>query len=333
MRNIAVFIGNRADAGPLGPVIKALNARPELNVNVVDFIAGSLEGMAAWAESGSRDMGRGDIALLLGDRYELLTACQAALLAGTHIAHIHGGETTLGSFDDRVRNAVSQLATIHFTAAEVFSEKLRSMKVPGEIFTVGPPGLDDLETDDDGEYWLLRQGREKDNLLASRGHFLVCLHPDTTQPASYNYEMATQVALALGRFPGRRVIAITPNDDPGSASIRNGLAQYHDPQFVNLPRRRYLTALKHAAVCIGNSSSFVIEAPALRTPSVIVGERQDGRPMAKSVSRVLPDADCIEGAIKAALLNGHHFEFVGSDPLPYGRGGASAKIAEILASR
>lgn len=308
MRNIAVFIGNRADAGPLGPVVKAIEARG-LTVHIVD--QESVCGLG-WYVTPSPDC-----LLLLGDRHELLDACHWAIYRQIPIAHIHGGETTLGSFDDRVRNAVSQLATLHFTAAECFSDKLRSMKVPGEIFTVGPPGLDDLETDEASEF--------------GTGHFLVCLHPDTTRDREYNWRMAKETALALGRFAPRKIVLIEPNNDPGAKGVRAAFDEFLPMvQAFTLPRRRYLTALKNASVCIGNSSSFVIEAPALGTPTVLVGDRQKGRPLAWSVFPCKPDADAIEDAILQTTIQ-YRSDLPG--PMPYGCGGASQKIAEILAAR
>jgi UDP-hydrolysing UDP-N-acetyl-D-glucosamine 2-epimerase len=318
MRNIAVFIGNRADAGPLGPVVKAIEARADLKYAIVDQFT--------WQPQATGE--RYDMLLVLGDRHELLIACHDAVYCQMPIAHIHGGETTLGSFDDRVRNAVSQLATLHFTAAECFSSKLRAMKVPGEIFTVGPPGLDDIETDETSEF--------------GSGFFLVCLHPDTTRDGIYNNAMRLALVTALERFPDRPVVVIDCNNDPHHEGIRAGLRAFADAtlrsyprapiKFVHtLPRRRYLTALKHAAVCIGNSSSFVIEAPALGTPTVLVGDRQKGRPLAWTIQGTADSwtADDIVRGIRWAIANRHQ---VTQAALPYGRGGASQKIAEILAT-
>lgn len=314
MRNIAICIGNRADGGPLGPVISEINKRDDLTYEIVNPLSLQLNHLR-------KD--RFDWLLVLGDRHELLLACHSAVYAQIPIAHIHGGETTLGSFDDRVRNAVSQLATLHFTAAEKFSDKLRFMRVPGEIITAGCPGLDDLETDEQSEF--------------GEGHFLVCLHPDTTQDREYNSNMYKAMVVALIRS-GREVVMISPNSDDGGwlAKLTEAVPFGHTStwQYLReLPRRRYLTALKHASVCIGNSSSFVIEAPALGTPTVLVGRRQAGRPMAPSITTVSADADMIEaaihltiGAAKLRTLQNKHVE------LPYGAGGASKKIAEVLAT-
>lgn len=304
MRNIAVFTCNRADEGPMGPVRAALQARTDVCV----YDASEPPTNADWF-------------LVLGDRHELLPACHAALLHQVPIAHIHGGETTLGSFDDKVRNAVTQLASIHFTAAEPFTQKLVSMGVLREsIFTVGPPGLDDLQTDDLSEF--------------GTGFLLVCLHPDTTRDADYNVDMATALCGALLRFRDKRIVIIRGNDDPAGKEIdivMRELGSVHPgvAHIRTLDRRRYLTALKHAAVCIGNSSSFVIEAPALGTPTVLVGDRQKGRPLAMSITQAAVDAVDIAGQIEVCLAARLRPDL---DHTPYGRGGASQKIAEILAT-
>jgi UDP-N-acetylglucosamine 2-epimerase (non-hydrolysing) len=318
MRNIAVFTCNRADEGPMGPVLKALGDRGDLNLWHINWQDSSAEHpWIIWPEW------KPEVLLLLGDRHELLAASHQALLHQVPIAHIHGGETTLGSFDDRVRNAVSQLATLHFTAAQQFSDKLRAMKVPGEIFTVGPPGLDDLETDDVSEF--------------GSGFFLVCLHPDTTQGADYNAAMTRAVCEAIDRFPERDVLVVQPNGDPHGQLIWTSQLSWWQqskrkpPMFAcnGLDRRRYLTALKHAAVCIGNSSSFVIEAPALGTPTVLVGDRQRGRPLAETIWPASPNVSDITRGIDWAL-KGLRPEALACRP--YGRGGASQKIADILAN-
>jgi UDP-hydrolysing UDP-N-acetyl-D-glucosamine 2-epimerase len=314
MRNIAVCIGNRADEGPLTPVLNALNERGDIRFEIIQPFSLQLNHLRKE---------RYDLLLVLGDRHELLLACHSAIYAQIPIAHIHGGETTLGSFDDKVRNAVSQLADLHFTAAECFSDKLRAMKVPGEIFTVGPPGLDDLETDDVSEF--------------GEGFFLVCLHPDTTRDEAYNAALADAVVTALQRFPERRIVMIGGNDDPGGKAITNKLisfCRYSERSgcadlWRGVERKRYLTALKHCSVAIGNSSSFVIEAPALGTPVVLVGDRQKGRPLATSIYNAEPDAGSISAMIETAMACRAHDR---DRRPPYGVGGASKRIAEKLAT-
>ena len=320
MRNIAVFIGNRADAGPLGPVVKAIEAHPGLRVSTLDLDGND---PALWFS-----VFRPDCVVLLGDRHELLIAAHAALLAQIPIAHIHGGETTRGSFDDKVRRAVSQLADIHFVAAQDFALNLYDMGIDSNaIHVVGPPGLDDLETDEVSEF--------------GSGFFLVCLHPDTTADVPYNMEMAGALCEALDRFPDRKVVAIDCNRDPGGeaiwqAIITHGGRKSGQAPFIlqsSMNRRLYLTALKHAAVCIGNSSSFVIEAPALGAPTVLVGDRQRGRPLAGTIRCAIETADAIEAAVRDSLSKWIDADTGRPAPLalPYGRGGASQKIAEILA--
>lgn len=308
MRNIAICIGNRADGGPLGPVISEINKRDDLTYEIVNPLSLQLNHLR-------KD--RFDWLLVLGDRHELLLACHSAIYAQIPIAHIHGGETTLGSFDDRVRNSVSQLATLHFTAAEPFSQRLRSMSVPGEVVTVGPPGLDDLEVSDRSEF--------------GEGYFLVCLHPETA--GGDNVALVEATCRALDKFPDCRVVILEGNSDPGYKPICNRLLAWklanHARAFYydSFDRPRYLTALKHASVCIGNSSSFVIEAPALGTPTVNVGHRQEGRPMAPSIITAHVSADGIANGIENRLRYG---PFLGERP--YGSGGASKKIAEVLAT-
>ncbi len=192
---------------------------------------------------------------------------------------------------------------------------------PETIHTVGAPGLDDLETDPVCEF--------------GEGFFLVTLHPETAG-ATDNIQMARELCAALDRFPDRQVVITASNNDPGGAEIHEVIRLWRAEErnvdrarFVaNLGRRRYLTAMKHAAVVIGNSSSGIIEAPALGTPTVNIGRRQFGRPLASSVVEAVAVSGSIEHSVRVALQR-----IACPDKMPpYGAGGASKKIAEVLAS-
>ncbi len=296
----------------MGPVVKAMEARGDLTVHRVDLET-TVEAFPQHP----------DWLLLLGDRHELLLPAHWAIRSRVPIAHIHGGETTLGAFDDKIRNAVSQLADLHFTAAQPFTNKLILMGIkPETIHTVGAPGLDDLETDPACEF--------------DEGFFLVTLHPETAGKID-NVGMGKALTDALDRFPERRIIITASNNDPGGERINRTLhdwvvASRYKRSFIGtLGRRRYLTAMKHAAVVIGNSSSGIIEAPAMGTPTVNIGRRQEGRPMATSIFSTDATADSIAFGIECSLRS-NGIRANDDIPPPYGYGGASHKIAEKLAS-
>lgn len=243
---------------------------------------------------------RYDLVVVLGDRFEILAAVGSATVARVPIAHIHGGEATYGAFDDAIRHAITKLSHLHFAAAEPYAERLRRM---GEkrVWTVGAPGLDNL-TD-----------------LPPRvptKTFVVTYHPPTLAGCE---AMALRASLAA--FPDYEVIWTGVNNDPGSESIRTAFAGYAEHR---LTPREYVLACRQAAVVIGNSSSAIIEAPAIGVPSVDVGTRQAGRLRGKSVMNAGSDFESIRYAIERAL------SYCGPFDNPYGGPGASKKIADIL---
>jgi UDP-N-acetylglucosamine 2-epimerase (non-hydrolysing) len=241
-----------------------------------------------------------DLLLVLGDRFETLGACYAATYAKVPIAHIHGGEATYGAFDDAIRHAITKLSHLHFAAAEPYAERLRRM---GEkrVWTVGAPGLDNL-TD------LPPRNPTKT--------FVVTYHPETLGASG-----AWQLREALLKFPEYEVIWTGVNNDPGATEVWGALHGFGERK---LTPREYLLACRQAAVVIGNSSSGIIEAPALGVPSVDIGRRQEGRARGPSVFRCPQYMEAIVSAICNSL------EYEGPFTNPYGGPGASKKIADIL---
>jgi len=247
-----------------------------------------------------------DIVLLLGDRHELLLFAHAATVARVPIAHIHGGETTVGSFDNQIRDAVTKLSHIHFVAAAPYFRKV--VYGLGEdrsrVHIVGAPGLDNL---------INLPPRKPDK------YFAVTYHPATLDDGS------SVVALvgALQRFPDYQVMWTGVNNDPGSDKIRHALEKYAHVRILR--PEQYIQLCRHAAAVVGNSSSGIIEAPTLEVPTVNVGTRQDGRLRGSSIFDCPEDADAIEEAIKQAIV--YHGPYAN----PCGGPGASERIADILA--
>lgn len=247
-----------------------------------------------------------DLLLVLGDRYETLAAALAATVAKVPIAHIHGGEASFGSFDNQIRDAITKLAHIHFVAAPEFKARLVEGlgEHPDRVHIVGAPGLDnltDLPPRKPGKY------------------FVVTYHPATLEKESGIHALVK----ALDRFPDYEAIWTGVNNDPGSDHIRDALSG-HDVR--DRSPRDYIVLCRNAAAVVGNSSSGIIEAPTLEVPTVNVGTRQDGRLKGPSVFDCGGDSGEIEAALRRAL------EYEGPYDNPYGGPGASAKIADILAT-
>jgi UDP-hydrolysing UDP-N-acetyl-D-glucosamine 2-epimerase len=243
--------------------------------------------------------------LVLGDRYETLAACLQATIQTVPIAHIHGGESTYGSFDNQIRDAITKLAHVHFPAARPFAERLHDLgENPDRIHVVGAPGLDNLVD-------LPPRVPEK--------YFVCTYHPATLEKETGIYELIK----ALDKFPDYKQIWTGVNNDPGNHEIEAALAG-RDVRSLN--PREYILLCRNAAAVVGNSSSGIIEAPYLEVPSVNVGHRQRGRLSAPSVYQTgLGGCNFVAGMITDIL------DYPGLFESFYGSPGASRKIADILA--
>lgn len=272
-----------------------------------------------------------DIMVVLGDRYEVLAAAEAAMLARIPIAHIHGGEASEGQIDEAIRHALTKMAHYHFVAADAYGARVIQMgEQPDRVFNVGAPGLDAIVEGD---------GMSFDAAMASVGFtptkplFLITYHPVTLRSGAA--DDARALLNALDDFLDASIIFTGTNADTDGDEIAYLIDAYverHAPramQISSFGRERYVSVLKGADVVIGNSSSGIIEAPAVGTPTVNIGVRQKGRLRAPSVI----DCDVDEASIKAAIvraLSPEVQENARSCDTPYGRGGASEKIARLL---
>ena len=235
--------------------------------------AGALEAVGAWL-SGARP----DALVLLGDRLETAAAALAATLAAVPIVHLHGGEQTLGAFDDALRHAITKLAHLHLVSHEEHARRVIALgEDPASVHVIGAPGLDNL-------YRTRIPGRAQLEAIAGiplePPLVLVTVHPATLDldPAA----AARAVAAAMDAVPATYLVTL-PNTDPGAEEARSVLrdAVARDPTrrvvVAALGELDYWGAMRIADAMLGNSSSALIEAPAVRLPVVDVGDRQAGR--------------------------------------------------------
>jgi UDP-hydrolysing UDP-N-acetyl-D-glucosamine 2-epimerase len=273
---------------------------------------------------------RPDALLLVGDRFETAAAALAATIERTPIVHIHGGEQTLGAFDDALRHAITKLAHLHLVAS---AEHARRVIALGEardtVHVVGAPGLDNAFRSD---------LPDRASLAADLGIRLVppvvavTVHPATldADPA----EVARAVAATMALVPATYVVTL-PNADPGTAEVARLLeAAASGPTSVAVPalgERRYWGLLRIADAILGNSSSALIEAPALGLPAVNVCERQAGRDRPASVLDAPADPEAIATALRRALTPAFRASLARSG-LPAADGRAGERVANIIAS-
>lgn len=268
-----------------------------------------------------------DLLLLLGDRYEILVAAQAALLARIPIAHLCGGDVTEGAIDDAIRHALTKMSHLHFVTTTEAARRVRQMgEDPGRVHVVGSSGVDMIQR---------TQTMTREQLFADLGmsverrSLLVTFHPATLGEDSEQH-CAELLAALHTLCPEMNLIFTGVNADPGGRSLQamiSGFCAEHPNarSFDSLGARRYYSALAHVDVVVGNSSSGLCEAPSFHVPTVNIGDRQKGRLKAASVLDCPPERTAIGKAIAAALAMDC------SDMVnPYGDGRASERIVQIL---
>lgn len=273
-----------------------------------------------------------DIIVVLGDRYEILGAVQAALIAQIPVAHIQGGEITQGAFDESIRHAITKMSHFHFTTAEENSKRVIQMgESPKRVFTLGAPGLDNFMR----LSLLSKEELEKNlNIKLGKQNFLVTYHPVTLSKESP--EKPFQELLdALDEFSDSNIIFTKPNADTNSSIISKMIEEYVSKNkqrascFSSLGQLRYLSLLKLVDAMIGNSSSGILEAPTAKVPTVNIGDRQKGRLCSKSVLHCNESKDKIIEAIQKSQTKEFR-EMVKTINSPYDCENISGKIKDTL---
>ncbi len=272
-----------------------------------------------------------DLMVVLGDRYEILSAVISALLSGVPVAHIHGGEVTTGAFDDAIRNAITKMSHLHFTATEISKNRVIQMgEIPANTFNFGGLGVDALQS-----FNFLSQEKVEKNLDKKFGkkNLLVTYHPETISKKSASEQI--QILLdALSLKKDINLIFTGVNADPGSDEISRAICQFvqsnsNAKYFPSLGQRLYLSTLHYCDGVVGNSSSGILEVPTLKKATINIGNRQLGREMAESVINCELDSGSIAKSIDE--IYSENFKVVLSKVSnPYGRGGASLKILEEI---
>jgi len=367
-RRIAVLTTSRADYGLLFPLISLLHADARFELALIvtgshlaehhGMTVGEIErdgfpivarvplesgddtglgtaralGGAVSALAGALAEAAPDVAVVLGDRFEALAAAQAALVLGIPIAHIHGGEVTRGSLDDPFRHAITKMATVHFPAAEEYRRRIIQMGTqPSAVMNVGALAVVNV---------LGTPLLSPDEFAAEFGvecdasTLLVTFHPVTK--GGDTLAEAEALIAALERVPQFRVLFTAPNADAGGRALAARLEDFvagsggRVALVASLGRVGYLSAARNAAAVVGNSSSGLIEVPALRVPSVDIGVRQEGRIRPESVVHAEADVASIVSAIERAT-SAEHRALAASSANPYGSGGTAARIADALA--
>jgi len=272
-----------------------------------------------------------DIIVVLGDRFEIFSAVATALVARIPVAHLHGGETTEGAFDESIRHSITKMSHLHFVAAkEYYNRVVQLGENPKYVFLVGGLGVDNIRKLN----LLDRSSLEKSlNFKLADKNLLITYHPVTLENKTSHQQMS-ELLLALDSLEDTNLIFTMPNADTDSRVIIDMINKYVELHvnavaFTSLGQLRYLSCVKYVDGVVGNSSSGLTEVPSFAKGTINIGDRQRGRLKANSII----DCDGDRQSISTALQKLYSIAFqllLKTVTNPYGEGGASEKIVNTL---
>lgn len=368
MKKISVVTATRAEFGLLKPIIKELMKNKEFDVRIVvtgahlsqEFgltyreieAAGlvidqkiecllSADSKAAITKTmGLAMMGfadyfaslEPDLLLVLGDRYEMLAVCIAAMNQQIPIAHLYGGETTEGAIDEAIRHAITKLSYLHFTSTESYRNRVIQLgEHPERVFCVGAVGIENVLN----EALLSKEELEKSlEWSLDKPYAVITFHPVTLEKNSAKEQME-QLLEACESNKKMKYLFTKANADADGRVINQMIDEYvmhHDnvKVYTTLGVARYLSALKYCAFVMGNSSSGIVEAPSFLVPTINIGDRQKGRIQSQSIINCDITKESLLQAMELAMSS-TFLETVKQVTNPYGDGKTSDKIADIIA--
>lgn len=273
-----------------------------------------------------------DMLIVLGDRFEILAAAIAANFLGIDIAHISGGDITEGAIDDTIRHCITKMSYLHFPGCAQSAKRIIQMgEEPERVFNVGEPGVENC---------LKMNLMTTDEISKSIGfditysnYSVVTFHPSTVEDDTA-YQQTYELVHAMETYGDMKYIITMANADAGGRLINDiwlkESANHHNWCFISsLGVLRYLSTVKHARLVIGNSSSGIVEAPVLGTPTINIGNRQNGRMMAESIISCKPYCEEIIEAMKAGLESSFYKKSQ-NIVSPFGNGNTSMQIEKII---
>lgn len=366
VRRVCVVTGSRADFGFLVYPMRALQSHPDFALQTVvtgahlcpsfgltareveahgfaidarvDMLLGGDSAAAVTKSTGLGILGfadvlprlQPDLVMLLGDRFETFAAATACLIAGIPIAHLAGGDTTEGAFDEQLRHAITKMAHLHFVTNADAARRVRQMgEDPARIFDVGSSGLDHVAR---------APRRPREDVFAEIGlrprarNIVVTFHPVTLDPRSSVDQLSTLLRALDALGPDVGIVVTGSNADTEGASLNALLRAYADARQnvvfrLSFDHALFVNLLRQVDAVVGNSSCGLYEAPTFRIPTVNIGDRQRGRLRASSVIDCVPERDAIVAAIEEAFVRDCR-----GVVNPYGDGNASARIVAALAA-
>ncbi len=273
-----------------------------------------------------------DILVVLGDRYEIFSAVSAAMIAQVPIAHLHGGETTEGAFDESIRHSITKMSHLHFTATNEYKNRVIQLgEHPSRVFNVGGLGIENIKK----LKLLTKEEFEKSiDFKLNKKNILVTFHPVTLEKSTAQ-EQFQELLNAIDELEDTNIIFTKANSDTDGRVINQMIDEYVAKNshksigFTSLGQLRYLSALQYVDAMVGNSSSGLAEAPSFKIATINIGDRQKGRIKVDSVI----DCEPVKLSISKAFEKLYTQEFqdiLQTTRNPYGEGCASKKIIEEI---
>lgn len=273
-----------------------------------------------------------DILVVLGDRYEIFSCASAAMIARIPIAHLHGGETTEGAFDESIRHSITKMSHLHFTATDEYKNRVIQLgEQPERVFNVGGMGIENIKRLE----LLSREDFEKSiDFKLNKKNILVTFHPVTLENSTAKKQFQ-ELLDSIDELKDTHIIFTKANSDTDGRVINQMIDEYVSKNahmsvgFTSLGQLRYLSALQYVDAMVGNSSSGLAEAPSFKIGTINIGDRQKGRIKADSVIDCKPIKSSIVQAFKK-LYSKEFKEILKRVENPYGNGCASKKILEEI---
>lgn len=367
MKKICVVTGARAEYGLLRWVMEGIRHSPELELQLIatgmhlssefgmtvevieadgfkvdrkvemllssDTAVGVTKsmgvGMIGFADA--LDELKPDMMLVLGDRYEIFSAAASAMIAHIPIAHLHGGESTEGAFDEAIRHSITKMSHLHFVATEEYRQRVIQLgEQPEHVFNVGGVGIDNILRLN----LLTREELEEAlNFKLEKRNLLITFHPVTLEQGT-SAQQIDELLAALAELKDTGLIFTMPNADTEGRvlfeKIKGFCAEHQQARaYTSLGQLRYLSCIQHVDGVVGNSSSGLTEVPSFKKGTINIGDRQRGRIKAESVIDCEPNRDQIRVAMQR--LFSEEFVHVAKQVVnPYGTGGVAEKIIAVM---
>ncbi|NCB96742.1 MAG: UDP-N-acetylglucosamine 2-epimerase (hydrolyzing) [Bacteroidia bacterium] len=346
MRKICVFTGTRADYGIMSRLVHLIDKDPDLKLQIIatnmhlspefgmtykeiendgfkidkkvemmlssDTATGTVKsmGLALIGFADALEDLKPDLAVILGDRYEMLAAAEACLINKVPIAHIAGGAISEGAYDDAIRHSITKMSHLHFTETDEYRKRVIQLgEHPNRVWSTGALGVNNIRNE---QIMPLSELESSLDFHLGEKFLLITFHPVTMENATAA-EQCDSLLRALSEINSNYQLLFTlPNSDTDGRviikKINDYVSAHSDNAFAitSLGKRRYYSALKFATAVIGNSSSGLVEAPSFHIPTLNIGNRQEGRTRGESVI----DVDATFERIREGLNKALSVEFI-----------------------